>query len=73
MARATSMGERESILDSAVYFDGPNMNPSRVQNLTKIKHSITSKKAYLQMLRVTLLEEGKHCLNMANLKIEQMI
>ena len=34
-SRATTIGDSNDFLSSAIYFDGPNMCPDRIMNMTK--------------------------------------
>ena len=60
MSRGTTLGKEGGQLSSAIYFDGPNLNPGRVQNLTRNDTGQLSKKANLWKMQVEKLNMGKH-------------
>ena len=60
MSWATTMGTADNRLTSAIYFDGPNMNPGQVQNLTRNDTGQLSKKANRREMWVETLNMGKH-------------
>ena len=60
LSRPTTMGRRKDHLDSAIFFEGDNMRPERIMNITRAKTGYLFKKAALRKLWVAKLERYNH-------------
>ena len=72
LSRATTIGQTNDRTTSAIFFDGPNMQPNRILNITQNKTGYESKKVILRNLWVKKLQQNSHSSGMTPQEIENL-
>ena len=60
MSKGTTLGKEGEQLSSAIYFDGINMNPARILNITKTKQGYDCKKVAMRKMWVEYQDSNSH-------------